>query len=197
MEEERRVWQDLLEHAHRHSDSLQARLREQESHEQPLNLTEEGHPSANGPTNPLTEGRYSSDLPVSDRTSTISETMNPPPWLPQQLPPLAEYSGEDRADTGETFEEWLEQVELVADLACHGRLMKVKVDEGCTGEGVFLSKKMDFTVGCDQALLTVPKSRETAMVVWNPGHSPVVLTGGEVLGTLEPASGRTGDNHLL
>ena len=24
------------------------------------------------------------------------------------------------------------------------------------------------------------------MVVWNPGHSPVILTGGEVLGTLEP-----------
>ena len=101
VEEEHWVWQDLLEHAHRHSDSLQARLVEQESHEQPLNPTEEGHPSANGPTNPLTEGRCSSDLPVSDRTSTISEMMNPPPWLPQQLPPLAEYSGEDQADTEE------------------------------------------------------------------------------------------------
>ena len=34
-------------------------------------------------------------------------------WLPQQLPPLSEFSGNDRAEIGETFEMWLEQIELV------------------------------------------------------------------------------------
>ena len=68
--------------------------------------------------------------------------------------------------------------------ARHGRVVRVKVDKGHSGEGVFLPK-MNSTVGCDQALLTVPESRETAMVFWNLGYSPVVLTR-EVLGTLEP-----------
>ena len=70
--------------------------------------------------------------------------------------------------------------------ARHGCVVRISVDEGLTRERVFLPKKMDATVEYDQVLLTVPELRETAVVAWNPGHSPVVLTGGEVLGTLEP-----------
>ncbi len=37
--------------------------------------------------------------------------------LAQQLPPLSKFSGEDVSEGGETFQEWIEQLEVVAPVA--------------------------------------------------------------------------------
>ena len=40
----------------------------------------------------------------------------PVAWMPQHLPPLPPFTGEDKTDGEDIFEDWLEQLELVSAL---------------------------------------------------------------------------------
>ena len=65
---------------------------------------------------PLAERtRRETPLDVEGSSQTVSALATT--LMSQQLPPLSKFSGDNAAEDGETFEEWVEQFEMVA-LAC-------------------------------------------------------------------------------
>ena len=62
-------------------------------------------------------------------TSTVSTVGNtallPAYTATQHLPPISKFSGDEKIDDNTTFPEWLEQFEMVANLAGWGRLVNL------------------------------------------------------------------------
>ena len=137
VEAEQNLWRDLLARANRQSDLLEEKVERLQRQlpgvgdgatagMRPREDVEDvsSHPASETPLTgavvldkevgvPRDVTDKSDGLPESETPSTVT---GPVAWMPQHLPPLPNFSGEDKAEGEDMFEEWLEQLELVATL---------------------------------------------------------------------------------
>ena len=73
--------------------------------------------STGNPAIPSTSGEQLAEVGRQGPTSSTQAINMPAPYLlGQQLPPISKFSGENLEDEGETFLEWAEQFELIAEM---------------------------------------------------------------------------------
>ena len=144
VEEERQLWKDLWSYIRRRDVELEERVAELEEHmdnartetadaststslEEPVartgdkRLGEETSAASGKDTVPEDLRDVSRESQVSSTESlplvgTTEGSSVPAAWLPQHLPPLPQFKGEGQQQGEDAFEEWIEQLELVAAL---------------------------------------------------------------------------------
>ena len=115
VEAERRKWEAREEKLEKRVEELQQQLAKpvvgdlEEPSESEMTAMAEGRRPL------ITESSESYHVNILSPQDS-SEVVRGSALLAHQLPPLSKYAGETREEDGETFEDWLEQFELIADL---------------------------------------------------------------------------------